>query len=511
MTYIFHWKQASLRLWAYGIATILGLWFSRSMILGMGPMGWLKRPGRIAQVLAASQMDIVWVLGLCLIGGLILMWFNRKRWIRRLVFIPFLILLAFTLIIGVGYWRFKEMTGHPITYPWLVYSDFLKSNDAKLTIIDQLKPQLLLALGALLSIWAVLGFGLSKIFVATHRHIQIKRWVRIGLGALFIGYFGWSSWYLGQKDFSRAEVISPIPHFLTTLPGLQATPEVYDRSLAPSLTENMVRWHTPLDTLSQPDSSIRNVLIYVLESTPEHLLNLDDSLDPFTPNLARFRQQSRLFPNAYSPVPSTNKAMFSLLTGMYPLLSFSSITSGYYDIEVEDISQLSWDAGLRTGFFTSADNRFQHIDSFLHHRQFDRVMDYQSLPCETEGFVSANGDWQHLDGRPDACMTPGLVDWIDEAPQSPFMAVCWTVQTHFPYFFTGTEKPLDPDDSYRNRFLNALHDSDAAFGAMMDSLQSRGLDSSTLVIVLGDHGEAFGEHDQYGHASYLYEENVRIP
>ena len=35
--------------------------------------------------------------------------------------------------------------------------------------------------------------------------------------------------------------------------------------------------------------------------------------------------------------------------------------------------------------------------------------------------------------------------------------------------------------------------------------------NSTLVIVLGDHGEAFGTHGQVVHASNIYEENVHIP
>jgi lipoteichoic acid synthase len=34
---------------------------------------------------------------------------------------------------------------------------------------------------------------------------------------------------------------------------------------------------------------------------------------------------------------------------------------------------------------------------------------------------------------------------------------------------------------------------------------------STLIITLGDHGEAFGRHGQYVHASNIYEENVHIP
>jgi hypothetical protein len=33
----------------------------------------------------------------------------------------------------------------------------------------------------------------------------------------------------------------------------------------------------------------------------------------------------------------------------------------------------------------------------------------------------------------------------------------------------------------------------------------------TLVVVVGDHGEAFGRHGQSGHASMVYEENVHVP
>lgn len=45
----------------------------------------------------------------------------------------------------------------------------------------------------------------------------------------------------------------------------------------------------------------------------------------------------------------------------------------------------------------------------------------------------------------------------------------------------------------------------------MSTLEARGLDSTTLVIVVGDHGEALGHHGQYGHGNTIYEENLRIP
>ena len=43
-------------------------------------------------------------------------------------------------------------------------------------------------------------------------------------------------------------------------------------------------------------------------------------------------------------------------------------------------------------------------------------------------------------------------------------------------------------------------------------MRDRGLDGNTLWIILGDHGEAFGQHaGNYGHTFFLYDENVRVP
>jgi lipoteichoic acid synthase len=74
-----------------------------------------------------------------------------------------------------------------------------------------------------------------------------------------------------------------------------------------------------------------------------------------------------------------------------------------------------------------------------------------------------------------------------------------------------TEKPFAPNNEEFNRYLNAVHYSDAVLGKLLDELKERNLAESTLVVVVGDHGEAFGRHGQYGHRSSIYEENVRIP
>jgi arylsulfatase len=64
--------------------------------------------------------------------------------------------------------------------------------------------------------------------------------------------------------------------------------------------------------------------------------------------------------------------------------------------------------------------------------------------------------------------------------------------------------------------LEALYDGeisywDAHLGQLLGYLQSKGLLDNTLIVVTGDHGEAFGEHGKWVHGSALYEEEVRVP
>ena len=49
-------------------------------------------------------------------------------------------------------------------------------------------------------------------------------------------------------------------------------------------------------------------------------------------------------------------------------------------------------------------------------------------------------------------------------------------------------------------------------GELLDGLTERGLAERTLFVVVGDHGEAFQQHEgNFAHTLFLYEENVRVP
>ncbi len=110
---------------------------------------------------------------------------------------------------------------------------------------------------------------------------------------------------------------------------------------------------------------------------------------------------------------------------------------------------------------------------------------------------------------------PATVDrilaWIDTLPRErPFFLTYLPIAGHHPYESPGRGVFPAADDF--GRYLNALRYGDASLGTLIEGLRSRGLERQTVWIILGDHGEAFGQHQgNYGHTFFLYDENVRVP
>jgi arylsulfatase A-like enzyme len=167
--------------------------------------------------------------------------------------------------------------------------------------------------------------------------------------------------------------------------------------------------------------------------------------------------------------------------------------------------------GYRTGFLTSADLRYASMDRYLAHRGFDDVWDFRKLG---HPLVFS---W----GTEDVFLFDALRYWIERDPAKPFFLVAWTAQTHHPYASTPGRTPIDffagrsppPREAEPlNRYLNLLREADEHLGDLFTWLRDRGLADDTVVVITGDHGEAFGDpHDTYAHGLHLYEENVHVP
>jgi arylsulfatase A-like enzyme len=157
--------------------------------------------------------------------------------------------------------------------------------------------------------------------------------------------------------------------------------------------------------------------------------------------------------------------------------------------------------GYRTGLFHSGRFMYLGMDAVIRNRGYDTLEDAGAI----------GGDHDSSFGIDEESTIRRILRWIDDRPANQrFLVSYLPIAGHHPYT-TPKRGPFPAEDDL-SRYRNALHYADAALGQLLEGLRSRGLDRKTLFVILGDHGEAFGQHDgNYGHTLFLYEENVRVP
>ncbi|MHB8381199.1 MAG: sulfatase [Candidatus Binataceae bacterium] len=241
--------------------------------------------------------------------------------------------------------------------------------------------------------------------------------------------------------------------------------------------------HRPLD-----------VVMIVLESVGSRRLGLYGAAYRDTPELQRLARHAVVFDRFYASQPATSAAMAALFCSAYPLLSNQFVTNVAPDIRFASFPALLSARGYRTAFIHEGSLTYDHEGDFLSARGFDQI---DSSPANI--YTSR-----------DSLLAARLMRWVRKAPSTPFFATLWTLDTHHPYF-PPTSMDYGVTDSGLNRYLNAIHGDDALVGAVADALTRAGMADDTLLVVTGDHGEAFGEHGNRTHGFTVYDEETRIP
>jgi arylsulfatase A-like enzyme len=391
----------------------------------------------------------------------------------------------------------------PFYYQWLYYSDFLQSFDARLAIEANLSRMfgfqvLVLAMLMLPSYYAA-TYGLA-------RGAGVRRVGVAGvLGAL--AYAAFSGWYVQTKNLDPGAIANPILYFVRSVWSSWTQPPLFFMPVPErSREEFQGRGAATGETLPAADPRPYNVLLVVLESVPARVLDAYGGPYQLTPELNRRLGQGMVFSNIYAHSPSTTRAIVSLLGSVNPWISHRMLTYEKPSLDLPTLSSQLHQAGYRTAFLSSADNRYLGTGEFLSHRRFDKVLDRNTLRCGKVDF------WDGADkgGVDDGCLAEAFLQWIEERPGQPFFGLLWTFQTHYPYFFADTPVEYERGKPPLNRYLNALRHVDEVLGKVFAALESRDLFKSTLVVVTADHGEDFRRH-VVGHGWSLYEEEIHVP
>jgi len=252
----------------------------------------------------------------------------------------------------------------------------------------------------------------------------------------------------------------------------------------------------------KPQQINRNVVIVVLEGVQYQYSSLADKRNKLTPYLAALAEEGVEFSNARSSLTHTTKALFALLTGRFSSASHDiaeavPVEKPYAGI----VTILSDKLNYRTAFFQSAMGNFESRPGLVHNLGFSKFWARDDLddPNSFLGYLACD----------EFSMLKPITEWI-QADERPFFLTILCSVTHDPYevpewFDTPAKEPLE------ERYRQAVRYTDKFLAALDVELARLNLTDKTIFCVIGDHGEAFGEHGQSGHALIAFDEVLRIP
>ena len=184
------------------------------------------------------------------------------------------------------------------------------------------------------------------------------------------------------------------------------------------------------------------------------------------------------------------------MTGMYPPVSPVAIPMAEPDYPAPTLLESLAAGGKRTGVF-SANWGFMDFAGYLKEAGAGHV---EEIPDGRRCDVAKDAE---------ACTFESLKRWIGRSAQ-PFAAVAWTYRTHFPYGPDTAELAARPGLA-RERYLQGISQTDRLIGELVRWLGSHGKLETTLLVIVGDHGESFYQHGSRAHGNDVHDEAVRVP
>ena len=219
-----------------------------------------------------------------------------------------------------------------------------------------------------------------------------------------------------------------------------------------------------------------------------------------TPNLDALARQSAVFSHAYAHVPLTTPSHATILTGTYPQFNHVNYMGDPLGKALPFLPDVLHKNGYRTAAFVGA----LVLDPKKLAQGFERGFDIYDA-----GFHRRRPGEDHyhsLERRGEEVVSRALA-WLNKRPAGPFFLWVHLYDPHDPY---------SPPEPYKTRYQAEPYDGEIAYtdsvvSNLLAALKKRGVFDSTLIAVVADHGEAFGEHGEKHHGIFLYDETIHVP
>jgi len=310
-------------------------------------------------------------------------------------------------------------------------------------------------------------------------------------GGLSISPLNTGTVYFHRNEFANHAAINPVWNLLYTVNEgerfsfeLKLMPDEEVKSILNVLNPDTQKPISVLRT-EQP-----NIVIIILESFGSLVIQELGGEPGLTPELSKFVPQGLFFVNFYANGTMTDKGISAILSGM-PSLPRTCII--HYESKSQTLPFLSRDlqkSGYQTRFLYGGNIDFAHIKSYL------VIGDFQQIISDTDFPKSFNlSKW----GVPDEYVFQRLLEECDSSKE-PFFHICLTLSSHTPF-----DVPMDPvytGNTEKDKFYNSLYYTDKHLGKFLKAAKTRDWWDNSLIILLADHGNRFGNITEYDRSRF---------
>ena len=254
-----------------------------------------------------------------------------------------------------------------------------------------------------------------------------------------------------------------------------------------------------------------NVLFYLLESTRYDHTSLAPvgTRQAETPVLAQLAARAVVGHQVRAVLPHTTKSLFSILCARLPTMQRGVIEVSH-NPGLQCLPSILRRAGYRTAFFQSAFGSFEQRPRLVKNFGYEHFEAWEDLRGAGGGEVLG-----YLASEDDA-LAPALARWLDAGDGShPFFATLLTSAAHHPYQLPRKLRSRlaggQPTETPAQRYAHLVEEADRVLGLLLEVLRERKLLDDTLILVVGDHGEGFGDQVVLHHDNNWFEEGLRVP
>ncbi len=292
----------------------------------------------------------------------------------------------------------------------------------------------------------------------------------------------------------------------------------------------------PVGELTQQDAGRPNIILVMNDTMRADYAGIYGNEQNLTPHLDALAGDGLTYDNAFANSSWTRPSVATILTGRYASSHTAMLKGSVLPDEITTLAEALEKGGYEnvarvtnynlTPFFNfdQGFHDYVYLTPTLPLGATDEqsklifIEVYKKVAAKLRGNKEVPEDY-YVIGE---VVSKNALERIDRRDEKrPFFMFLAYMDVHDPYFrhpFDGYgishRANPNPDDSMIEE-MKELYAGEVAYwdeqlGALLSGLKQRDLYDETLIVVVSDHGEEFGEHGGFWHGTTLYDEQLHV-